>query len=131
MSRPGVMRSPQTLPGHGPSAGQGPAPAHDRALSCQPPKEVTARPQRPTYRKSLVLTPKGEKQKVELQNRQQNYFPKQSPGGSRLGMLRGLLAPPDIDSPLPLSKCANLSIQQLSHKKEKDVGSNNLPAVSQ
>lgn len=33
----------------------------DRALSCQPPRQVTARPQRHTYRKSLVLTLKKKK----------------------------------------------------------------------
>lgn len=121
---------PADRPGHGPGAGQGTAPARDRALSCQPPKEVTARPQRPTYRKSLVLTLKGKKQKVKLQNQQQNCLPARSPGRARRGPLRGLLAPP---TGTLLSPYQNVLIFQSSNLviKKKDVGSNNLPASHQ
>lgn len=74
-----VRRKSTDPPSTAPSPGQGMAHRNDRALTCQPSREVTARPQRHIYRKSIVLTLKGKNQKVKLQNHQQNYFLKQNP----------------------------------------------------
>lgn len=76
---------PQTLAGRG---GQLP---HDSALACQPPKQVTGRPSRPTSRKSRAHRT-GRKQKVKLQHRPQNCFLKQTsplPEKRRSGCWRG------------------------------------------
>lgn len=115
------MRSPRTLPGHGPAAGQGPAPAHDRALSCQPPKEVTARPQRPTYRKSLVLTLKRKKTKGQTSKSATELFPSAKPRQLSLGDAEGAAAPPILTPLAPYQNALIFQSSNLVIKKKKMV----------
>lgn len=73
---PDGRQSPQTL-----GAGRGQLP-HDSALAGQPPKQVTARPSRPTSRKARAHR-EGRRQKVKLQHRPQHCFLKQTPRSAR------------------------------------------------
>lgn len=94
----------------------------DRALSCQPPRQVTARPQRHTYRKSLALTLKKKKHtKGQTSKSPTELFPTAKSQGACTGGCFGgtvLVNSEPTERFLsmvftllfPLSKCTNLSI---------------------
>lgn len=103
--------------------------SHMTALACQPPKQVTARPSRPTSRKSRAHR-EGRKQKVKLGHSRTELCPEAQP---REAPDRPVAPEPQSFLPRqprssPLSKCTHLSAWQLVADL-KNVCAPNGPAV--